>query len=544
MKLASLTSFLIIFFVAIATPPLYSQSQDCDAFPLLPELIDGELSNDVPSLPCGFEPIPGFYVNECSPCGFRISDDDCVNAPLNSLCQMDGFESIGTGYTNDVFQPTLGFCGPGTATNNNFWIGFIAQSNSIALEITTFNCVSPNNFGMQFAICETDCATTFNVMSNNAESACISVDANQSGLFNDTAVLTANNLIPGNPYYVLGDAFAGSICRFQLNVLDGFSTPDIDIITTSGVLCPDVLNGGEFTDQVGGGADVTLNLNDNPSREFTFLWQDPNGNLIASTTGEVIADNFVRGTLDGSFFSEPGIHTVTILDDETCCTLCSELEFQIIDLAPSSIGVSGAGDELNCENPSTTLEANPEDGSVPIAEQWMLVNASGERINLVSSLVASNGRVNILDIDTELVQQYFPGQDIGSVIFIYGFLTDFNEICFNETTIEIPFDFRLNDPNNPDQMNCITVSTNSLLDAGVDLFPNPSNGKFQISFEADLTLELVHLYNIFGQLVKEITHAGQSQVLGIQAHDLPSGTYFIDAQFTEGVYRQKMVINK
>ena len=78
----------------------------------------------------------------------------------------------------------------------------------------------------------------------------------------------------------------------------------------------------------------------------------------------------------------------------------------------------------------------------------------------------------------------------------------------------------------------------------IDIFPNPNNGSFQISFDADLTLERVSIFNINGQLVREITNAMESKGLHIQATGLPSGTYFIYAQFQQGVYRQKMVISK
>lgn len=543
MKLSDLFKLLLIIMFAISTSELSGQSASCDAYPFIPPLLNGQFSNGTIPVPCGFD-AGGFYVNECSPCGFKIADDDCVNTPLNSLCQLDGFQTAAIGRTNDVFQPALGFCGQGTATHNNCWIGFIAQSNSVALEISTSNCTNPNNLGMQFAICETNCIDAFNVMSNNGQAACIGIDANQSGLFNDTAILTANNLIPGNPYYLMADAFAGPPCDLQLNVLDGFGDPELDInITPSGELCVDVLNPGDFTNQMG--ATVTVNLNNSTSREFTFLWQDPNGELIASTSGEIISDSFVRGTLEGNFFTSPGIHTLTILDDATCCTLCSDVELVVVDPVPVALGITSAGiDEINCQNASLTLEAIPEDGSVPAVEQWMVLNNSDERIILISSIVATNGRVNELEITTDLIQQHYPGQQTGEATFIYGFLSDFNEICLNEGFILIPFDFSLNDPNNPDVINCLTVSTSFLVDADIDIFPNPNNGSFQISFDADLTLERVSIFNINGQLVKEITNTVENKGLNIHATGLPSGTYFIEAQFQQGVYRQKMVISK
>ena len=465
--------FIFVTLFLGASLSILAQDEDCNIFELLPPIIDGQMSTDDPPVPCGFIAPGPRYVNECSPCGSKISDNDCQNAPNPTICELDGFETTTTGFTNDLFGPTVGFCGPGTGTHNNFWIGFTAQTNDIELLITTSNCADGGNArGIQVAICETKCVSSYRTMSANGQPACFGA-VGQGGLFNNNAILRADNLIPGNPYYILVDGFAGGVCDLRIDVLDGFGIPEYDIaISDPGQLCPDVLNPGEFTPSFGSGAIVDVMVGGIATTDLTFYWLNPSGNVIATTPGDVITDNFVRGTLDGNFFNEMGEYSVQIIDNGSCCPLCTTVALEVVEPPPAEAeltgGANGGEIVLNCRNDAVFVEGDPVDNSVPAVEQWQIVDANGDRVLLDVHLVAPQGRLNEYVITREIVEMCFPDQTYGSVDIIYGFLTNFTELCFADAGVEIFFDFREPevDIRTPPMIDC-TANPSVVLDASI-----------------------------------------------------------------------------
>jgi len=431
-------------FIIVIIPP-GSDTEDCNVFELLPALIPGQLSNDNPSVPCGFNVGSQFYVNECSPCGNKISDDNCTDAPNATLCNLDGFTTTTTGHSNDVGQATIGFCGPGTGTHNNFWIGFTAQTNIIELEITAFNCVAQGGArGIQIAIAETNCLDEYETVGGNAISGSSSCTGSiaQGGLFNSIINIGSSELIPGNPYYILVDGFAGSACEMVINIEDGFGTPDFDVIVSPpSSLCPDVLNPGDFTSDTGSGATVDVSVGGIVTTDLTFFWLNPLNQVIATTSGEVVAPNIVRGSLDGSFFTQSGNYSVQIIDNGSCCPLCTTIDLEIADPLPAIAGVSGVG-QIDCNNSEVTLFGNPSNGSTPAVEQWVIVDANGDRQTLDVHLVSQDGRLNEFIVTQDLISTFFPGQNSGEVILIYGFLADFTDPCFSESLVIFDFDLR------------------------------------------------------------------------------------------------------
>jgi len=464
-KIYYLIFLLSFLFVA---GPLVAQDdpEDCNIFDLIPPLEQGQMSTDNPPVPCGFVSSDGSYVNECSPCGSKISDNDCISAPNPTLCELDGFTTTTSGFTNDVQTITNGFCGNGTGTHNNFWIGFTAQSNTIELLVTTFNCVpNPPNQGIQIAICETNCIDEYRTMSGG--NPCFG-GVGQGGLFNNSTTIDANNLVAGNEYYILVDGFAGGVCDLRIDVLDGFDVPEYSTaVNDPGQLCPDVLNPGGYTAAFGSGAIVDVNVGGIATTDLDFYWLNPAGDLIAVTDGTVISQSFVRGELDGSFFDEIGTYSVQIIDVGSCCPLCTEVALEVADppAAAAAIisGVAGM-DELNCMNEVVMLEGNPDNGSTPAAESWTIEDTNGDRRQLDVSFVQNDGRINEYEITRAIIEQYFPGEVQGEANIVYGFIEDFTQLCFGDAFVTIPFDFREPDINinNPDEIDCATNPTVTL----------------------------------------------------------------------------------
>jgi|GEM_PF-5816083 len=416
---------------------------DCDdVYQYLPVFGQGSMSVDNPSVPCGFTP-PGssVYFNQCSPCGRKISDDICQNTPTPTLCDLDGFQTSTGGYSPDLAGIGAGFCNGAGSLENNFWIGFTAQTNILCVEVCISNCTTGQ--GIQVAIVETNCVDEFNTVQGNNPCTFQGVPSGGCRSFD------ANALTPDAPYYIMVDGFAGDICDLQINVCGGFAEAEFQVNPIlDAVLCPDVLNPGEFTPQPGSGAIVDVSVGGAATTDLTFFWLDPNENLVATTDPVFINGNIVRGELDGSFFTETGTYSVQIIDQGSCCPACEVIELEVAQppAAAAAVvlgaGVNGGG-LLDCNNPAVTLIGNPDDGSTPAVEQWQILDALGNRIEYLPPLLVNNGngRINEQIITQADIENFLPGES-GTATLIYGFLNDLNQLCFGDAAVEIEYDFR------------------------------------------------------------------------------------------------------
>ena len=457
--------YRLIFFASLllAASTSFAQDEDCDVFSLLPPLVNNQLSTDPIPVPCGFDVGTQFYVNECSPCGSKISDDNCTDAPNPTLCELDGFMTTTTGYSNDLRPETANFCGGGTGTHNNFWIGFTAQTSVVELRITTFNCASQGNArGIQVAIAETNCIDQYQTVasSTNTGNAACTGSISQGGLFNASVDLGSTNLIPGNPYYILIDGFAGGVCDLTIDVLDGFGVPEYDISTINpGALCPDVL-GNAASPVFGTGAQVDVTVGGIATTDLTYFWLDPMGNVIATTAGTPTGPTTVTGMLDGSFFTQEGTYSVQVIDNGSCCPLCTTVDLPLDDPPPAVaavvVGANGAEGEFNCTNETVIVTGGPDGNITPVVEQFQIEDANGVREQLDVHNVSVDGRLTEITITRETIEEHFPGADNGSIRIVYGFLESFTDFCFADAFVEIPFDFRQPDIDidNPADLDC------------------------------------------------------------------------------------------
>ena len=151
----------------------------------------------------------------------------------------------------------------------------------------------------------------------------------------------------------------------------------------------DVLNPDEFLPlegsvQSGAIVDVTVDLSSGATTDLLFFWNDPNGNLITETGPSTIFGNIVRGELDGTFFDEPGVYSVQIVDLGSCCPICAEVILEVGMPPPAAAAaietstITGVA-ELNCINETLLVMGGPDDGSVPAAEGWQIEDAAGIR---------------------------------------------------------------------------------------------------------------------------------------------------------------------
>ncbi len=180
-------------------------------------------------------------------CVTTAANDDCANALY--ICDINGYSaSTGAYYTEDrpcnmrgnaeVNDPPTYTYTPGTNTggifgqggawgtgssaydvqiNNNSWIRFTASSTTAVLGVSVYDCWIGNypSGGIQMQVFSGNGCCDFVPVSNFEE--------NSTGF-----TITANNLIPGNDYYLMVDGFAGDICNYTISAESGVQFPDIE----------------------------------------------------------------------------------------------------------------------------------------------------------------------------------------------------------------------------------------------------------------------------------------------------------------------------
>lgn len=131
----------------------------------------------------------------------------CNNAPLFcSEAEFDGFCSNTA--PSGVGLCPADFCG---SCENYHWFSFIANSPTIQLEIEPSNCIGTGmGSGLQAHMYETNDCVNFNPVSN-----CESPGVEQ------VITVTGNNLNVGQVYFLMIDGWAGDVCDYTIDVLQG-----------------------------------------------------------------------------------------------------------------------------------------------------------------------------------------------------------------------------------------------------------------------------------------------------------------------------------
>lgn len=140
----------------------------------------------------------------------------CQDAPLVcDLSELDGF-SYYTGFTGVGPCPPP-FCG---SCENSQWFAFRAEKPNIHLRIVPSNCQGqPNGTGLQAQLYYTINCNNF-VPVSSCESPSVSIPLN----------IIANDLVPGDAYYLMIDGWAGDNCDYSIYVLDGMEPAPAPLI--------------------------------------------------------------------------------------------------------------------------------------------------------------------------------------------------------------------------------------------------------------------------------------------------------------------------
>ena len=175
---------------------------------------------------CGSNPITG---NTC--CDAILLTDN-----MNGYCGNTG------GYTDD--PPSIpGFC---AFIENNSWIAFVAEASTVEIGILHSNCASGN--GIQAILFETSDCTNFTQISEDCW------NPGPSG--SSSGSLIANNLTPGETYYLMIDGWNGEVCDYTLSIVSG-------VLTTSATATDSIICAGQST---------TLSANVYGVGPYTYSW--------------------------------------------------------------------------------------------------------------------------------------------------------------------------------------------------------------------------------------------------------------------------------
>ncbi len=138
--------------------------------------------------------------------------DDCESAPIFCGEQLNGYcsHTVGTSGNSDAISNA--FCAP---VEQSQYLKFVACETSVSLELNVPACLSGT--GIEAGLFSGDCQN-LTPLSNCGEI-----------LLEDTLILTANSLIPGEIYFLVVDGIAGAECTWEVEILEGISTDPIEL---------------------------------------------------------------------------------------------------------------------------------------------------------------------------------------------------------------------------------------------------------------------------------------------------------------------------
>ena len=173
-------------------------------------------------------------IEACEDAGSFVLTSNCGTACV--LCDLDGFTT-----SNDITEAGVapaGFCA--TALHNIQWVGFVAGSTDLTIEVDVFDCdpvdedMNGINDGLQMGIYNTTDCDNFNLVTNCEAQ----IEEGATGTFTNTEPLTV-----GGIYFLVVDGFNADICSFTINVTDGSTVaPSVDqvmpVIDVYSQVCP------------------------------------------------------------------------------------------------------------------------------------------------------------------------------------------------------------------------------------------------------------------------------------------------------------------
>lgn len=287
---------------------------------------------------------------------------------LCSLDELDGFTQTMPSNAENPFdglpENPVNFCaGPGGNGSGNpqnmSWFGFIAGGPSAVVEIEFSNCSGGLN-GVQFGI-YTDC--TFSEFLSGACQG-TGVSANQNHILN------LNGMVAGDNYYFFIDGDNGTICDYQINVLQGGGPVPVpqptEILCTSGNCPPDgnICSTGETFTFEPAGLDLSID----------YIWTVSPNPPMGQT---IVGDNSISLT-----FNNTGTYDICMTATNGCTT--TEEECYTLNVLEADAGMLDADPEVLCPGSTSTVSVTGYIDSPPISQALIAVGPDNIVIDVIT----------------------------------------------------------------------------------------------------------------------------------------------------------------
>ncbi len=244
-----------------------------------------------------------------------------TQGPIGELCssaiyicgsELDGYTSrLPENLSATQQWPVL--CGGNGTADNIIWFSFTPCTQTVTLEIIPGNCTTENGTysGLQ--------AGLFDSCNKNGSVACTD-HSNNNGI-TTTFTLTYDMFEPGSTAYLFLDGYAGSVCDFTINVIEGIDTnpvmpPDPALlqdgaITGRNLIACDELNKAITYNLTPPQCEVAYNsacgqsININPADSVCYVWQ------ISPVSGRYFENQDSTGKSLDIVFTEPGTYIIS-----------------------------------------------------------------------------------------------------------------------------------------------------------------------------------------------------------------------------------------
>lgn len=239
---------------------------------------------------------------------------------------------------------------------NNSWIKFTAANTTANLRVTVSNCWVGGypTGGIQMQIFSATACNNFVPVSSFKEGS-------------STFTVTANGLTVGNDYYLMVDGYAGDICNYVIQALDGVAFPAIKALPDS--ICPGFstvltapAGATAYEWYPGGQTTQTISVTPGSTQTFTCIASGVCGYKQTLTKQIVVKPLPVVAINSGATLSTCGTQTTTLIGSgATSYTWSTSQTTSTINVSPSTTtSYTLTGKTNGCiSNTVTTITVNP-----------------------------------------------------------------------------------------------------------------------------------------------------------------------------------------